>query len=66
MAEVWEQLEEILNRIFAGNTLKQYQLNNITPADYKKYKQQAQNFYKDYLQGRTIVNKDIGSIDINT
>ena len=53
-----------LNRIFAGNTLKQYQLNNITPADYKKYKQQAQNFYKDYLQGRTIVNKDIGSIDI--
>ena len=53
-----------LNRVNAGNTLKKYQLNNIIPDDYKKYKQQAQHFYKDYLQGRTIVNKDIGNIDI--
>ena len=51
-----------IEKAIKGNKLSNYNVGNMFGAEYKNYKNQAKNYYKDYLQDKVINNKDIGKI----
>lgn len=41
-----------------------YNIDNLQGDNFKSFKNDTQSYYKDYLQGRVIKNKDIGDISL--
>lgn len=53
-----------LERYLKGSKLKSYDTSHLPMINYRSYKNDAKNYYKDYLQGRVVNNDYIGDISL--
>ena len=53
-----------VQKMMRNAELKNYIPKNMSKTDYYKYKKSAEDYYKDYLQGRIIKNRNIGDISL--
>ncbi len=53
-----------LQKMVKGQQLKNYDVQNIFGSEFKKYKNLANNFYKDFLQGINLNLKNLGDVSI--
>ena len=51
-----------IEKAVRGTGIKSTDINNLTNSEFKQYKKQAQNFYKDYLQDMVVKHDKIGEV----